>query len=641
MRLIYFGVGVLLFLAIGSGLTNSGWGLFYAVVAISAGLWLAVAGITDPATRARKVPVLLVGGIAWPVIVGAILGFGSPVLGLLLMVGVPALVLAVVALLSATGVLGEGLGWRLTRKRSTLRKLAKGEDSPVELIRETMLASGGGAYVGTWSHQGEPVASNARGAMGVLGGPGSGKSRGILIPAVMGHPGPVVSASTKPEVLQATQHVRRLMGRTYIYDPAGVGSYPPDVVEVRWSPLLRAVDYDGAQLVAAAMIQSASFGQSDSSGGSHFAERAATLLGVYLHAAALGGLTISDVLSWVLETDIEGATDYLPAGSIALSVLTGIENTPEKERGSIFSTAAGVLRAYTSSAAVLSASPPDEDAVGVEWLDVYDLAASEADTLYIVAPSERQQQIAPLVVGMLTDLRSATYTISAEIVRAGEGERRWPPLLWALDECANIAPLPDLPAILSEAGGQGLQVCAVFQEMGQMRRRWPAEAQGMLSLFSTLCILPGIRDKETLELGSMLIGDYDREVETTSTNEGESRGYGGFGDVFSMRQSTTKSTGSSTSLTTRRERIVPPERIAQMKAGEALIFLGGSDWEIVQLPGWDQHPAWKTLHTFATEQAEDDAAAARSYSDELHDVEDLDGYDDVADVAPADERRRP
>ncbi len=48
---------------------------------------------------------------------------------------------------------------------------------------------------------------------------------------------------------------------------------------------------------------------------------------------------------------------------------------------------------------------------------------------------------------------------------------------------ANVALIPDLPAMLSEAGGQGLQVICVFQDISQVRRRWPRQAEGFMSLF--------------------------------------------------------------------------------------------------------------------------------------------------------------
>jgi type IV secretory pathway TraG/TraD family ATPase VirD4 len=49
-----------------------------------------------------------------------------------------------------------------------------------------------------------------------------------------------------------------------------------------------------------------------------------------------------------------------------------------------------------------------------------------------------------------------------------------------LDEVANIAPLGDLPDMLSEGGGQGLQIVACLQDVAQARARW-GDNHGLLS----------------------------------------------------------------------------------------------------------------------------------------------------------------
>jgi TraM recognition site of TraD and TraG len=72
-------------------------------------------------------------------------------------------------------------------------------------------------------------------------------------------------------------------------------------------------------------------------------------------------------------------------------------------------------------------------------------------------------------------------------------------MLFMLDECANIAPIPDLPAMLSEAGGQGLQTVVVLQDLSQARRHWKADADGLLTLFGAKAILSGIADTTTLK----------------------------------------------------------------------------------------------------------------------------------------------
>jgi type IV secretory pathway TraG/TraD family ATPase VirD4 len=70
----------------------------------------------------------------------------------------------------------------------------------------------------------------------------------------------------------------------------------------------------------------------------------------------------------------------------------------------------------------------------------------------------------------------------------------------ALDEVAQIAPLPSLPAIAAEGGGQGLVTLACLQDLSQARVRWGAAAEGFFSLFSCKVIFPGTGDQRTLEL---------------------------------------------------------------------------------------------------------------------------------------------
>jgi type IV secretory pathway TraG/TraD family ATPase VirD4 len=116
--------------------------------------------------------------------------------------------------------------------------------------------------------------------------------------------------------------------------------------------------------------------------------------------------------------------------------------------------------------------------------------------LHVVAPSRHQAVTTPLVVGLIDELVHATYD------RHHRGAR----LLLALDELANVAPLPRLASIVSEGGGQGVLTLACLQDLSQARSRWGASGEGFLSLFPTTVILPGIGDRPTLELLQHLAG---------------------------------------------------------------------------------------------------------------------------------------
>jgi type IV secretion system protein VirD4 len=132
--------------------------------------------------------------------------------------------------------------------------------------------------------------------------------------------------------------------------------------------------------------------------------------------------------------------------------------------------------------------------------------------------------------------------------------------VFALDETANISPIPDLPSIASQGGSQGVVVLAVFQHLDQAKQRWGAEGEGFLTNFQERLVFPGIWQQDTLEAISAVIGDYDRPV-TSMTQDANS--------ADPKNQSYTYST--------QRERILPPSDIRMGVPGmpEVALFLQG------------------------------------------------------------------
>ena len=205
----------------------------------------------------------------------------------------------------------------------------------------------------------------------------------------------------------------------------------------------------------------------------------------------------------------------------ALDLLEGIAATEAREQSGIWSTASGVLAGYRTDAALASAQG--------RILDAAELVESRA-TLYVCAGSDHQRHAAPLVAGLLREVRSAAYQHSLSATVASS-DGAWtgtsqassgPPLLLVLDELANIAPLHDLPTLVAEGGSQGVVTLACLQDLAQARARWDREADGFLSLFGTKLVFPGIGDTRTLEAISLLAGEH--EVPTVSVTRGARRG---------------------------------------------------------------------------------------------------------------------
>jgi len=410
-----------------------------------------------------------------------------------------------------------------------------------------------GLYCG-WGTHGPVFAAPEQCAL-VLGPPRSGKTTAVVVPNVLAARGSVVCISTKGDVLEATAGARARRGPVFVFDPSGERADRSGALAVSWSPLDRAAGWDRAVLAAEAMVGAS--GTARVGEHSHWGERAGALLSSLFHGGALARMTMAEVCSAVDRRSPERLLAALSDGeaTVARDVLNGILYTDAREQSGIWSTASGVLRAYRTGAARASSEGRP--------LPMEELVRGPA-TLYIVAGSEQQEHLAPIVAGLVRDLRSVTY------------ERHWalagtkaPPLLLVLDELANIAPLHDLPVLVAEGASQGLLTLACLQDLSQARARWGVAAEGFFSLFGTKLVLGGVGDRGTLETLSLLAGEHDVAHRSVSRGRPRLRGGGGV----------------QRTLTTRRERRLAPDAASTPGPGVAYCVFGTTIGRVA-LPPW-------------------------------------------------------
>ena len=399
----------------------------------------------------------------------------------------------------------------------------------------------------------------------VLGPPRSGKTTSVVIPSILAAAGPVLSTSTKRDCMEVTLGARAQLGRCWLFDPTGTVPAPPGVCRLGWSPVTASRTWDGAVAMARAMVAGsrAVAGLVD---GNHWSERAEALLAPLLYAAALDERPMAEVVRWVNRREEATAAVTLAGhgAELAGDALAGVSATETREQSGIWSTAASVLGAYRSQAALDSAALPGAD------LDAF---VRSADTIYVCAPARQQALVAPLVVGLVDQVRGAAYDAAATGRAGGQA-----PVQLALDEVANVAPLPDLPAIVSEGGSQGLVTLACLQDLSQARARWGVAAEGFPTLFGAKVVLGGIGDVRTLEAISVVCGEVDVPSRTTSGSWGAS----------GRRQWTV------TRATSRRRRL-PVDELSRGRPGAALLLDGERPPAWMRLTPWHSAEPWPTV----------------------------------------------
>jgi type IV secretion system protein VirD4 len=435
-----------------------------------------------------------------------------------------------------------------------LRRLAANLDLPWPTPdpQPVWPATFSGAYLG-WGKRG-PIFTGPEHPALIIGPPRSGKTSAVIIPALTLWHGPAVVTSTKPDILAVTAAHRSRIGTVWHWDPTGTTPTPPGTTPLRWSPVPGCADWDIAVARTWALATAARPNPTGDS--THWIERAQALLAPLLHAAAVADTDLAAVTTWLHTRDALRPLGLLTGrtgSEIAHQLLTGILATDPREQSGIWSTADGLLAAYRTCTTLTAASQPNFDPAAF---------AASNDTLYITAPSDTQAQHAPLICALLDQLRHTITTRTSP----------WPPMLWALDEVANIAPLPTLPSVVADGGAQGLLVLAALQDLSQARQRWGTAADGFLTLFPTTLALPGIADPVTLKTITTIAGQIDRP-QTTTTHGWHN---------------------NSRSTTTRKEPLLPEHHIAQGTPGQALAIQTARPARLILTP-WHTTP-WLTRY---------------------------------------------
>ncbi|HUP70353.1 MAG TPA: type IV secretory system conjugative DNA transfer family protein [Acidimicrobiales bacterium] len=144
------------------------------------------------------------------------------------------------------------------------------------------------------------VATEPQVSLAVVGPSGCGKSVGFAIPALLEWDGPVIATSIKTELVDATVDRRAGLGQVWVFDPGRLTDYCS-----HWSPLGICGTWGGAMRMAAWLCEAADTKRDTVTNADYWAMQALKALPAHLHAAALDGHTMRDVVRWIDGQDQE------------------------------------------------------------------------------------------------------------------------------------------------------------------------------------------------------------------------------------------------------------------------------------------------------------------------------------------------
>ena len=402
----------------------------------------------------------------------------------------------------------------------------------------------------------------------LIGPPRSGKGLHIVINTILDAPGAVVTTSTRPDNLTATMRARQKHGPVAVFDPQHLAEGIP--AGLRWSPVRGCQDPLSAMIRAAGLAAGTGIGGGGVENGGFWEAKTRVALQSLLHAAALDGRDSAELFRWTLDPNTANdAVTILRSNSHAATgwaeALDAMIHSDPRTRDSIWQ---GVSLALASLA-----DPRVLDAVSPKDGESFDPAQflNDKGTLYLLATGAGAGASAPLVAAFVEDLVETARHMAAR----SPGARLDPPLLLALDEVANISPLPSLPTLMAEGGGTGITTMPVLQSLSQARDKWGQNAAGAIWDASIVkIILGGASSPTDLRDISTLIGERD---ETTTTDHISEQGF------------------TSTQRSIRRVPVMPPEQIRTLPFGTAVTLLRSTRPIITDLTAWTARPDAKQL----------------------------------------------
>ncbi|GAB4005474.1 type IV secretory system conjugative DNA transfer family protein [Nocardioides ultimimeridianus] len=408
---------------------------------------------------------------------------------------------------------------------------------------------------------GQEIWASVEDSILIVGPPRSGKGLHLVINAILDAPGSVVTTSTRPDNITATLAARAARGPVAVFDPQRLAAELNLPSGRRWSLVRGCNDPLTAMIRANGLAASTGLSSGGVESGGFWEGKTRSALQALLHAAALEKLTTRTLFEWSLApaaaTDAVGILSSHPEAAKGWSdSLDSMINSDPRTRDSIWMAVAEALSCLADPRVLDAVSPTPEDEFDPRTF------LTNNGTLFLLSTGAGAGASWSLVAALIEDLAETARHLAA----ASPGARLDPPLLLALDEIGNLAPLPSLPVLMAEGGGTGITTMPVLQSLSQARDRWSSHAASAIWDASIVkVILGGASASRDLQELSVLIGERDERSDSTTTGDYGSR---------------------SVQRSTRRVPILPPEKIRTLPFGTGLALLRSAPPIVTTLRPW-------------------------------------------------------
>lgn len=354
---------------------------------------------------------------------------------------------------------------------------------------------------------------------GVIGPQGSGKTLDLLTPALLNAPGAALVTLTKVEDLLLTITSRAAGGRPcVVLDPFGLATGLPELV---WDPVDGCVDPMIAERRAKAFTAGTVKGSIHAGHGDDaarfYAAEAAKVLQAYLHAAALTGRTLDDVLRWVAQPlaaiePSEILREHPHAAPFWSGLLHGALHGDDRTAGNTITTVQQALALFFQADIRRRCVPtPNKPATNIAEL------IQQQGTIYLLGREDPYASASPL----MTAVTEHVLDTALQLANTTPWGRLCPPMLASLDELPSTAPLPTLRTRMANERALGISFIYAAQTWRQLAAIFgDQEAKALFGLTNTIVVFGGSKDVSFNQEISDLAGNVRVTRTTWQTGPG-------------------------------------------------------------------------------------------------------------------------
>ncbi|GAB3868520.1 hypothetical protein GCM10028801_44570 [Nocardioides maradonensis] len=343
-------------------------------------------------------------------------------------------------------------------------------------------------------------------------------TRSVAVPQIVEHKGAVAATSNKRDIVYMTMGPRSELGGCWVFDPQNIFRHG---ARFWWNPLSYVTDLERAEKLATIWRDSRTGGDLGAED-PFFGPESLALLTALVMAAAVGEQPVTAIAKWLKFPEGGPGVDTDPAEILRAhgydATADDIDSTrsmvPETRDG-IYGGARSAVRWMRNPKFTKWITPPEEGEDLPEF-STYDFVRS-TQTIYMLSKDGPGSSRA--LVGALTiALHAAGMDLAEEV-----GDRVPTPILFMLDECANIVRWGELPSLFSYSGSLGLILVVILQSRAQGFKCWGKDGfTEMWSAANIACAGRGLRDEEHLAGLAQLIGDRQRLDHSRSVGPGHS-----------------------------------------------------------------------------------------------------------------------